>query len=352
MLEIANHPGLIEIGFICLRGWASGVWAGKSFWIMKKVAIGIDLGGTKIALGAVDENGVLLEVVRYTTNAGEGYTAVVARMVEGIEQLAAATPHQIAGIGIGVAGQVDPVSGAVIFGPNLGWHDVPLRKDMEKACGLSVVVTNDVRAAMRGEWLFGAGRGAKDLLCVFIGTGIGGGIVCAGIPLEGCSNTAGEIGHITVDLQGPLCTCGNRGCMEAVAGGWGLARSARQSVAADPLLGRKILEIAGENLDRITAKTVVHAFRQGDRLAASLIDSAVQALGAGVAGLVNALNPCLVILGGGIVEGMPELVSRVEDQVRSRALNAALTQLSFRAARLGNEAGIIGAASLAMIRAG
>jgi glucokinase len=319
---------------------------------MKKIAIGIDLGGTKIALGAVDESGTLLELVRYATNPGEGYAAVVARMVEGVKQLVAASSHPIAGIGIGVAGQVDPVSGAVIFGPNLDWHDVPLRSDIEKACGLSVVVTNDVRAAMRGEWLFGAGRGARDLLCVFIGTGVGGGIVSAGIPLEGCSNTAGEIGHITVDLKGPLCTCGNRGCMEAIAGGWGLARSARQSVEADRLLGRKILEIAGENLDNITAKSVVEAFRQGDLLAANLIDSAVQALGAGVAALVNALNPCLVILGGGIVEGMPELVSRVEDQVRSRALSAALAQLTFRGARLGNQAGIIGAAALAMNGAG
>ncbi len=315
---------------------------------MKKYGVGIDLGGTKIALGMVDDDGTLLELVRYRTDTGGGYKAVIGLIVEGVRRLGAAHPLKLSGIGIGVAGQVDPVSGAVIFGPNLEWHDAPLREDIEKACAIPVVVTNDVRAAMWGEWLFGAGRGVKDLLCVFIGTGIGGGIVCGGKPLDGCSNTAGEIGHMTVDLNGPLCTCGNRGCMEALAGGWALARSARESVASDPARGRKILEMAGGSLDDITAKIVVQASHGGDPLAVGLIDAAVAGLGAGVATLVNAINPCVIILGGGIVEGMPELVSRVESEVRRRALGAAAGRLAFRAASLGNQAGIIGAAALAM----
>ncbi len=299
-------------------------------------------------MGRVDEDGALLEMVRYETETRSGYGAVIGQVVEGVRRLDAGSASQISGIGIGVAGQVDPQSGAVIFGPNLDWHDVPLGEDLEKACAIPVVVTNDVRAAMWGEWLFGAGRGVEDLLCVFIGTGIGGAIVCGGKPLEGCSNTAGEIGHMTVDLDGPLCNCGNRGCMEALAGGLALARSARESVAADPVRGRKILKMAGGSLENITAKIVVQACHEGDRLAVSLIDAAVRALGAGVAALVNAVNPCVIILGGGIVEGMPEMVSRVESEVRSRALGAALGRLTFRAARLGNRAGIIGAAALAM----
>jgi len=315
---------------------------------MKEMAIGIDLGGTKIALGRVDEEGTLLELVHYATETGGGYQAVVDQMVEGVGKLRAGPGSRVVGIGIGVAGQIDPVSGAVIFGPNLDWHDVPLREDIEKACGLPVVVTNDVRAATWGEWLFGAGRGVKDLVCVFVGTGIGGGIVCRGKPLEGCSNTAGEIGHMTVELNGPLCTCGSRGCMEAVAGGWALARSAAESVAADPLRGRKLLEMAGGRADKITAKIVVEACHGGDPLAVRLIDAAVEALSAGVAALVNAVNPCMIILGGGIVDGMPELVFRVESEVRKRALVAATGRLTFCAAKLGNRAGIIGAAALAM----
>ncbi|MDR3569152.1 MAG: ROK family protein [Syntrophobacteraceae bacterium] len=315
---------------------------------MKKNAIGIDLGGTKIALGRVDEEGALQELVRYRTRTQDGYGAVIAQVVEGVRRLAKGAETRVSGIGIGVAGQVDPASGAVIFGPNLDWHDVPLRKDLEKACAMPVVVTNDVRAATWGEWLFGAGRGVRDLVCVFVGTGIGGGIVCGAKLLEGCSNTAGEIGHIRVDVNGPLCNCGARGCMEALAGGWGLARSAGQSVAADPVRGRKILEMAGGNLQNISAKIVVQAWREGDPLALGVIEAAMRALGAGVATLVNAINPCMIILGGGIAEGMPELLSRVESEVRGSALPAATSRLVFRAAELGNQAGIIGAAALAM----
>ena len=315
---------------------------------MKKIAVGIDLGGTKIALGRVDEDGALLELARYETRTRQGHAAVIDQVVEGIRRLGAGASANVSGIGIGVAGQVDRESGAVLFGPNLDWHDVPLREDIEKACGIPVVVTNDVRAAMWGEWLFGAGRGVEDLVCVFVGTGIGGAIVSAGKLLEGCSNTAGEIGHMTVDMNGPLCNCGNRGCMEALAGGLALARSAREALGADPVSGGKILELAGGSLEAVTAKIVVQACLDGDSTAARLLGGAVQALGAGVAALVNAVNPCMVILGGGIVEGMPELVSRVEKEVRARALSAATARLVFRAAGLGEIAGIVGAAALAM----
>ncbi len=158
-----------------------------------------------------------------------GYSAVLNQIVKGVEQLKGADP----GFQCPVSASVSPgrwtrETGAVMFAPNLDWHNVPLRAEVEKACAIPVVVTNDVRAALWGEWLFGAGRGAGDLLCIFIGTGIGGGIVCGGKVLEGCSNTAGEIGHMTVDLNGPLCNCGNRGCMEALAGGWAIARRAHE----------------------------------------------------------------------------------------------------------------------------
>jgi glucokinase len=311
-------------------------------------AVGIDLGGTKIAFGLVDENGQLLNLLRYDTEAQGGYGAVVKQVVEGVQQLKALSPVPISGIGIGVAGQVEPVTGAVVFAPNLDWRDVPLRADVEKACAVPAAVTNDVRAALWGEWLFGSGRGAEDLLCIFIGTGIGGGIVSGGKVLKGCSNTAGEIGHITVDLHGPLCTCGNRGCMEALAGGWALARRAREAVETDPVSGGTVLKTAGGKVENITAKTLVKAFYAGDALAIKIIGKAIDALAAGISALVNALNPCQIILGGGIIEGMPEMVSRIEKGVRSRALSAATGRLVISDSKLGAEAGIIGAAALAM----
>ncbi|SPJ15890.1 ROK family protein (fragment) [Syntrophobacter sp. SbD2] len=153
---------------------------------------------------------------------------------------------------------------------------------------------------------------------------------------------------MTVDLRGPLCNCGNRGCMEALAGGWAIARRAHDGVKADPVLGSTILRMAWGKVEDITARTVVQAFYAGDALAAEIIDEATDALAAGVAALVNAFNPCRIILGGGIVEGMPEMVSRIDKGVRRRALSAATGCLVICASKLGNEAGIIGAAALAM----
>ena len=315
---------------------------------IRKCTVGVDLGGTKIALGTVDEEGRLVGMLRYETDRHGGPGAVINQIVEGVRQLKQETAISLSGIGIGVAGQVDPGTGGVIFAPNLDWHNVPLGADLEKECSLPVVVTNDVRAAMWGEWLFGAGLGTGDLLCIFVGTGIGGGIVCGGKALEGCTNTAGEIGHMTVDLNGPLCHCGNRGCMEAFAGGWAIARRAQESVKADPASGSTILKLAGGKVEDITGKTVAQGFFDGDTLAVEIIKEATDALTAGIAALVNALNPCRIILGGGLIEGMPELVSRIDEGVRRRALSAATARLTVCASKLGNDAGIIGAAAFAM----
>lgn len=313
-----------------------------------KSAIGIDLGGTKLALGKVDEKGRIIQRIRFATDMAGGSGAVIEQLVEGVRQLNRADSASISGIGIGVAGQVDRETGAVKFAPNLDWHDVPLRADVEKACGSPVVVTNDVRAALWGEWLFGAGRGADDLICIFIGTGIGGGIVCGGKVLEGCGNTAGEIGHMTVALDGPLCNCGNRGCMESLAGGWGIARMTQERVKTDPAHGRTVLKMAGGKIEEITAITVAQAFYAGDPLAEEIMNEVTDALAAGIAALVNAINPCRIILGGGIIEGMPDLISKIDNGVRRRALSAATGCLEITASKIGNDAGIIGAAALAM----
>lgn len=314
----------------------------------KKSAIGVDLGGTKIALGMVDEDGRMIELLRFDTDTRGGPQAVIGQIVKGVRQLSRDGSISISGIGLGVAGQVDAETGTVRFAPNLDWHDVPLRADIEQACSVPVVVTNDVRAALWGEWLFGAGRGISDLVCVFIGTGIGGGLVSGGKVIEGCSNTAGEIGHITVEINGPLCNCGNRGCMEAIAGGWAIARRAKERVNADPKFGATVLKTAGGSADDITARTLIQACHAGDALAMEIMNGATEALGAGISSLVNALNPCRIVLGGGIVEGMPELIALIDGGVRRRALPAATSRLEICASKLGNEAGIIGAAVLAL----
>jgi glucokinase len=219
---------------------------------------------------------------------------------------------------------------------------------LSRALKLPVAVANDVRAATWGEWLHGAGRGCDDLVCLFVGTGIGGGVVSGGHMMAGSSNAAGELGHVTVDLHGPPCHCGNTGCLEALASGWAIARRARQAIAADPSAGASLLDRAGGQPDAVTAKIVAQAAHAGDPLARQLIDEVATALIAGSVSFVNAFNPSRLILGGGVIEGLPELVQRVAQGVRQLALAAASTPLHVLPAQLHGDAGVVGAAALAM----
>jgi glucokinase len=312
------------------------------------VAIGIDLGGTKIEIALVDCRGNIKMRIRRLTDVTGGYAAVKEQIVAAARQILKDIDFPLRGIGVGIAGQVQPETGVVVFAPNLRWNDAPLRSDLTDSLGLPVAITNDVRAASLGEWIFGAGRGCNDLVAVFVGTGIGGGVISGGRVLSGCSNTFGEIGHMTVDLDGPACRCGNRGCLEALAGGWAIGRQAREAVNSNPPEGEKLLALSGGRVENVSARTVVEALRQNDRLARKIMQGAVEALTAASVGIVNAFNPCRLILGGGVVEGFPELVEQVEKGVRQRALEAATAKLEVMRAYLGKDAGVIGAAAFAL----
>lgn len=311
-------------------------------------AVGVDLGGTKTIVAQVDAQGRLRRRLRFPTNANRGPAAVRAEVVNAARKLVEEADCLPVGMGVGVAGQVDLEKGAVRFAPNLGWTDVPLREDLEKGLGFPVFVTNDVRAATWGEWRYGAGQECDDLICLFVGTGIGGGIVSGGRILTGCSNTAGELGHITIDLHGPACRCGSQGCMEALAGGWAIARQARELIASNPSAGRYLLKLAGGRIEEITAKNVTEAAKGDDSLALQLLNRVGQALVVGTASLVNAFNPCRIILGGGVIEGYPGLVKQITEGVKKKALVAARAPLRIVRARLHNQAGVIGAAALVM----
>ncbi|MFW6126761.1 MAG: ROK family protein [Thermodesulfobacteriota bacterium] len=317
----------------------------------KSWAIGVDLGGTKVEVASVDSWGNIRQRLRRPTEVQGGPVAVKQEIIDMVREVSKDSPAP-AGVGVGVAGQVRAETGMVHFAPNLDWHEVPLQDDLKQTLGLPVVVINDVRAATWGEWLHGAGKGCSDLVCLFIGTGIGGGVVSGGRMLSGCSNTAGELGHMTIDLHGPSCHCGNRGCLEALAGGWAIARRAREAIAADPAAGEKMLAAAGIKViaatEAVTAAAVTLAAREGDRLAQALVDEVAQALIAGAVSLANTFNPCRLILGGGVMAGMPELIPRIDQGVRRSALQAATSRLEVLPAKLGNEAGVVGAASLAM----
>lgn len=313
-------------------------------------AAGVDIGGTKIKVIQVDTSGNIGEQIKVPTDVQGGPSAIAKEIAEAIDSLTEKVGSAPSAVGIGVAGQVDGKTGVVKFAPNLRWHHVPLSEDINKLVGVPVVTTNDVRAATWGEWLHGSGKGSDNILCVFVGTGIGGGIVSEGEMIEGFNNTAGEIGHVTVSLDGPKCTCGNWGCMEAFAGGWALAQQAKDAIDASPGEGKKIIELAGGHVSEITGGHVMEAAFQEDPLAAKVIEQAVNALGAGVSGLVNSVSPERVIFGGGVIEGNPWLIERVEPKIRERSLDAATENLSILRAKLHNDAGAIGAAALAINR--
>jgi glucokinase len=194
-------------------------------------AIGIDLGGTKIEVALVNSSGLLHDRLRVDTDIQHRYKTILKQIAEAIHQLCDKNEDTVpSAVGIGIPGQISRSSGIVHYAPNLNWHEVNLENDLSKMLGKHVRICNDVRAATWGEWLYGAGKSCDDIVCIFIGTGIGGGIVSNGRMLTGCNNTAGEIGHMTIDLHGPECHCGNKGCFEALAGGWAIERDAQEMV--------------------------------------------------------------------------------------------------------------------------
>jgi glucokinase len=312
-------------------------------------AIGIDLGGTKIEVALVSSSGLLHDRLRVDTDSQHRYKTILKQITEAIHHLCEKNGDAVPStVGIGIPGQISRSSGIVHYAPNLNWHEVNLENDLSKMLGKHVRICNDVRAATWGEWLYGAGKSCDDIVCIFIGTGIGGGIVSNGRMLTGCNNTAGEIGHMTIDLHGPECHCGNKGCFEALAGGWAVARDAQAMVITDKKGGKILLAIAGNEINKITAKTVAEAARKNDALAKKIVDNLADALIAGTTALVNAIGPCRLILGGGIMEGMPQLLGRIEKGVKKYALKAATENLKVLPAKLHNDSGVIGAAAFAL----
>ncbi len=311
-------------------------------------AVGVDLGGTKIEAALVDAAGQIAETRRTPTEAKQGPDHVVETIVSTIStHYLGDASRPVGAIGIGVAGQVDPESGIVRRAPNLDWRDFPIRERLEAALRLPVAVLNDVQAITYGECRRGVGHGVKDLVCLFAGTGVGGGVVIGGELVRGSSGNAGEFGHMTIEVAGMPCTCGNRGCIETFVGGWAIAERARRRVAAEPGSGGALLRLAGGKAEEISAALVGRAAAQGDALARALVEETGTALGVGLAAIANALNPELLILGGGVVEGLPGLVEIAERELRRRALAAALKPLRVVRSKLGADAGVIGAALFA-----
>ncbi|HHY45963.1 MAG TPA: ROK family protein [Firmicutes bacterium] len=312
-------------------------------------AVGVDLGGTKVATGITDTRGRVLYRVERPTEAEKGVERVfdnIHTTVREVIDRAGASLDQIVGIGVCSPGPLDPATGVVLFAPNLKWNNVPLKKTMEEALGLPVSVENDARLAALGEFYSGAGRGAENMVYITVSTGIGGGLIFDGRLYRGTSYVAGEVGHTIIEPGGPRCGCGNRGCLEALASGTAIARMARELVAAGH--GKRILALAGGDESLITAKLVARSAGEGDEEALSILDRAFTYLGIGVANLVNLLNPEVIVIGGGVARIGDKLFEKVRQVVSQTAISAASGAVRIVPSLLGGDAGVVGAAVLAL----
>ena len=311
--------------------------------------IGVDIGGTKIAAGVVDASGRVLERTRRSTPATD-VGAIEAAVVDAVAELR--REHDVAAVGVAAAGFVDAGRSVVTFAPNLAWRDEPLRADLERDLGMPVVVENDANAAAWGEFAHGAGRSSAapvhDVVLLTIGTGLGGGIVIGDRLLRGASGFAGELGHVRVVPDGHRCGCGNRGCWEQYASGRALVREARELAREGTPLAARLLELAGGDPEAIEGPAVTRAAVEGDIAAVELLADLGRWIGEGAASIVAALDPAMIIIGGGVSEA-GDLLLEPARAAFARQLTARghRPAIPFEPAQLGNDAGMIGVADLA-----
>jgi glucokinase len=306
-------------------------------------AVGIDVGGTKIAAARITTEGAIEATTVTPTPARDQDEALAA-----IEAATSAViDDDVVAIGVGMAGLIDVRSGVLLSAPNLEWRNLSVSEALGARFGLPVTVDNDATAAAWAESRVGASRGYDDSLFVGVGTGIGGGIVAGGRLLRGAHGLAGEIGHIIVEPDGPTCGCGNRGCWEQVASGAAIARAGGRAVTDEP--GSAIARLATGDPRRATGELVTEAARDGDPAALVILTAVARRLGEGIAGLVNVLDPEVVVLGGGVGESGDLLLGPLREAYQASVEGVDVRpEVAIVPAQLGNEAGAIGAAFLAL----
>jgi glucokinase len=312
-----------------------------------RVAVGVDVGGTKINAFRVTGGGEVLARETVPTPADD-MAAILDAMVGAAQAVLA---PDVAAVGVGAAGLVEFATGIVAFAPNLAFREARINDHLGAALGLPVVTDNDANVAALAESRFGAGRGYDHVLLVTVGTGIGGGIVSGGRLFRGAHGFAAEIGHVIVEPGGPPCGCGNRGCWEQVASGHALARAGREAVRRHP--GSLIARMAAGDPRNVAGPVVTDAAQQGDDVARRILAEVGRRLGEGIAGLVNVLDPEVVVVGGGAIAAGHLLL----DPARAAFLDAVESpehrpDVPIVPASLGNDAGAIGAAALALEETG
>lgn len=310
------------------------------------LTIGIDVGGTKVLGGVVDESGNILEKARRDTprQGGSELTKTIAEVALDLMR-----NHKVSAVGVSAAGFVSSDRKTMLATPNIaGWNDVNLDAELTELIGIDVVIENDGNAAAWGEAVFGAGRGEAHMLMLTVGTGIGSGIVVNGQLHRGAYGIAGEIGHMRVVPEGHLCGCGARGCFEQYASGSGLMRHVREAIAATPDIARNLLALGDGTIEGLKGHHVTEAARAGDVVALAAFNTTAQWLGAGIASLSVILDPSIVVIGGGVVDAGEILLEPTRANMeRKMPFSGKHPSPKLVAATLGNDAGLVGVADLA-----
>jgi len=314
---------------------------------MKIARIGFDLGGTYMKAAIISTEGEMLYNTEAKTLGYEAKENVITRIEDTMADCmnkAKELGYEVKSIGIGCPGQIDSDKGLVRHSPNLkDWNDVPIGEIISKNFGVPVAIDNDVRTAARGEHKFGAGRGYKDILCVTIGTGIGGGIILNNEIMRGSTQTMGELGHITLKEDGPLCGCGNYGCLEALASGTAIVRDANELMERKPSTKLKKCVDEGQDLNVLLIATLAN---EGDEDCLNIMTQAGKWIGIGLAGIINIINPEIIIIGGGVSLAGDLIFNPIKEEIVKRTLKIPRELVKIVPTELGYNSGIIGASTL------
>lgn len=313
---------------------------------MNTYSIGIDLGGTKILIGLVDKStGEIIHHVKKKTKKEKSPKNILNKIIDGISELLEEkniSLDQISSIGIGTSGQVDRENGILVAAPNLDCYNLNLREKIKEHYNLPVFVGNDVETAAIGEMIFGSAKNYDDIVCIFVGTGVGSSIIKDGKIVKGVTGTAGEFGHIVVDLNGRPCACGAHGCLEAYA-----SRSAiEKRIEGGLKKGRESVILDYIEDGKITSRMIKDSIERKDELVTECVNEAAEYLSGGIASLINLLNPKLIVLGGGLIDAVDYFYERTIKLAKSKALPIPASKTEFKKAALGDFSGVIGAALL------
>ena len=305
----------------------------------EQVVAGIDIGGTKIAIAFENRSRERIAARRLPTQTELGPDRILENVCRALEEMLAETGAQLTSIGVGCPGPIDIARGLVLSPANLpDWVEFPIVRILEKRFGVPVSLDNDANAAALGEYFYGAGRGFTDMFYVTISTGIGGSIICGGQIHHGVQAGAGEVGHTIVDTNGIRCRCGIRGCFETIASGTGIARRMREKLAAHS---------GAENLDNITAETVVELVRKGDAAAREIWDETIKYLAIGLGNAITLIAPEAVVIGGGVAEAGELLFAPLRRAIAKNVSMVPIEKVQILRASLGSESGVCGALMLA-----